>query len=354
LFSSFVESQELKIEKQRKMTRIFSAVKGIVLILAPSFVYTLTVSDAKAKVISIAKECRESGGVFVSNDNKRKELQKAVAELEAICGSPTIESKDSMLGDWTLISTTNVSPLPPLPLAFLPRNPVQEELRKVVYSNVEVIQKIRNDMTPVETGNEEINRVDNVIQFSTPEEGTLSKFPNPLALTRAKVTLCHNANIESMSPLLRTKISLKSVIITVAGKSQYLEPEGADVLGINVPPIQDILNAGVFDTTYADSVLRISRGPAVSGFLDEQLRVFLRASSNREDEIESMESVEELEELSSVSQEVEAEEEEVVDTEEELDSGVNGNKEGVKEQDISSNEDEDDADDVSKPETESE
>ena len=335
------------------MTRIFSAVKGIVLILAPSFVYTLTVSDAKAKVISIAKECRESGGVFVSNDNKRKELQKAVAELEAICGSPTIESKYSMLGDWTLISTTNVSPLPPLPLAFLPRNPVQEELRKVVYSNVEVIQKIRNDMTPVEPGNEEINRVDNVIQFTTPEEGTLSKFPNPLALTRAKVTLCHNANIESMSPLLRTKISLKSVIITVAGKSQYLEPEGADVLGINVPPIQDILNAGVFDTTYADSELRISRGPAVSGFLDEQLRVFLRANSNTEDEIESMESVEDLVEVSSVSQEVEAEEE-VVETEEKLDSGVNGNKEGEKEQDISSNEDEDDADDGSTPETESE
>lgn len=236
----------------------------------------LTISQAKENVKSIAIQCRESGGVFVSDATNRKKLQKAVAELEALCNLPTVEDKNRMLGEWTLLSTTNVNPLPPFPLTFLPRNPVQDELRKVVYSNVEVVQKIRNDML---SDDDQINRVDNVIQFTTPKDGKLSQLPNPLALTSAKVTLCHNANVESVSPLLRTKISLKSVIVTTVGDSQYLDPEGADVIGINLPPIQDILNAGVFDTTYVDNEIRISRGPAVSGFLDEQLRVFVKSPS---------------------------------------------------------------------------
>ena len=249
----------------------------LILIVSALSTNALSISDAKAKVLSLARSYMESNGVFVSDDSKRKELQKAVAELEAICGPPKSIDKETMLGEWTLLSTTNVSPLPPFPLKILPRNPVQDELRKVVYSNVEVIQKIRNDMKPQESS-DEINRVDNVIQFTTPTEGTLAAFPNPLSVSRAKITLCHNAKIETVNPLLRTKISLKSIILTVAGKSQYLDPSGADVLGINLPPIQDILNAGVFDTTYVDDEIRISRGPAVSGFLDEQLRVFIRSN----------------------------------------------------------------------------
>jgi hypothetical protein len=62
------------------------------------------------------------------------------------------------------------------------------------------------------------------------------------------------------------------VSVNVAGKSQKLEPSGADVLGINIP-FGEFLNAGSFETTVLDESIRVSRskvGPV------EQIRVFVK------------------------------------------------------------------------------
>jgi hypothetical protein len=61
--------------------------------------------------------------------------------------------------------------------------------------------------------------------------------------------------------------------VNVAGESQVLEPNGSDVLGVNVP-FGEYLNAGSFDTTFLDDTVRISRtktGPV------DQIRVFIKS-----------------------------------------------------------------------------
>jgi len=262
------------------------------------------VGSTKDELLSFAKEqnVMSRTGVFISDKESKKQFKKLTAELEAVCENPTESSQSLMLGDWKLLCTIATptegisARLPkmekkkapfglplPTPPEFLRStlDPLQDKVRK----SVEVIQRIRQVEDNDSDSNADIlNRVDNVIQFSPfSVDDIFDSFSlnlNPLEVSKSKVALIHSAKVQSVSPVLRTKLVLKSVVLTVAGTSQYLEPEGADVLGLNVP-LGDLFNFGSFDTTYVDEDIRVSRGKV--GMV-EQLRVFERVAAVTDDE----------------------------------------------------------------------
>lgn len=172
--------------------------------------------------------------------------------------------------------------------SLLPKLPtVQDAIRK----SITVTQRIRSIGGDDDQGENVIDRVDNVIEYTPPTSlrDLLPDAPidieiNPLKVSRNKVALVHTAEVESLTPVFRTRIKLQSVVVNIAGTSQYLEPDGADIFGVNVPSLtSDFSNSGTFDNTYVDEMLRISRGKAIPGsggndlgFGGETLRVFVR------------------------------------------------------------------------------
>ena len=272
-----------------------------------------TAHAAKDNLLSIVQRLNSDQGIFVYDTTAKNELTQAVAELIAVANVPTKEDFETTFqGDWSLrvttattATTTNAggfqfSKLP----SFLNQGPFKD-IRETLNRSVRVQQRIRST-----TNSTVVDRVDHVIEFQPPDKlmdvlGTnlpdalRSINVNPLEVSKAKVTLVHKATMESVTPKLRTKIALESVIckysfyclifpipspiacllpfdvVTVAGTSQLLDPKGADVLGINIP-LGEFLNSGTFETTYMDETLRISTGKL--GIV-EQLRVFTKTSN---------------------------------------------------------------------------
>lgn len=267
------------------------------------------------ELLYIAKSLTEESptGIFLTTPPAMEKFTNAASALEAITPTMTERQKELLIGDWVLLATsrslkaTNVKV--PKEMKRLPFNLKTPKLSDPIRNSVTVLQRIRSEGE--ETN--EIDRIDHVIQYTPltlmdliPENSPLSVIRgwnvNPLEVSGSKVTLLHNAEIESVEPVLRTKLNLKSVVVNVAGKSQYLDPSGADVLGLNIPSLGDFANGAAFDSTYVDENIRVSRGTI--GFLEE-VRVFVREGFNMEDLLEAgyeslMEKTEEEEEMTEV------------------------------------------------------
>ncbi len=283
------------------------------------------VLQSRNRLIALCRTLTDNSatGRFITRPADKNKFQQAVTDLEAISSSssgPTTRDRDMLLGDWTLIATAN------LPSSDIRRrinekkeqndsssgssdkkkgwfnipkgrsglssngsaaslNPIQKSIQK----SFQVTQRIRNDGTS-SSSDGTINRVDNVIEYTPidsledilPEESPLSNIfgklnVNPLQVKNSKVVLIHNAEVESVSPILRTKIAWVSSVLNVAGTSQFFEEDGADVFGLN-NLFGEFLSVGSFDTPYVDEDIRVSR--STNGPLLEQLRVFVRVGSN--------------------------------------------------------------------------
>jgi len=281
------------------------------------------VLQARNRLIALSKALTSNSptGKFITRPSSTKKFQQAIADLEAVASSTTSSSreKELLLGDWKLIATSNV------PSSDIRRritekqnsnssssssdkkkswfnmpqarsglssdnssslNPIQKSIQK----SFQVTQRIRNDGAE----DEEINRVDNVIELTPldtldsilPKESPLSNMfgqinVNPLQVKKGKVVLIHKAEVESVSPILRTKIAWTSSVLNVAGTSQYFDESGSDIFGVN-NLLGEFLSVGSFDTPFVDEDVRVSR--STSGPILEQLRVFVRVGSNILDE----------------------------------------------------------------------
>jgi len=226
-------------------------------------------------------------GVFLTLPSHRRTLEKYVSQLEVLAPSSfTDVDRLACIGDWELVCTSRGPTLsssddgdklrsPGFPFSFPEPPSIADSVRK----SVSIVQRI-----VTEKDSTTIDRVDNVIEYTPltlqqliPEESPLNFIRNlnvnPLEVSRTKLALVHNAEVESLAPAFRTKISLRSVTLTVAGTSQFLNPQGSEILGLNVPSLGEFLNSGSFDTTYVDENIRISRG--TTAFLNE-VRVFVR------------------------------------------------------------------------------
>mmetsp|Transcript_10048 Transcript_10048/g.28802 ORF Transcript_10048/g.28802 Transcript_10048/m.28802 type:complete len:330 (+) Transcript_10048:75-1064(+) len=240
---------------------------------------------AKVQLLETARSLHDEFGCLIIDSKAQDRLREAVEKLEAVAEPPSAPKE--LIGNWTLLCSTASASLQNGPLdkingidtsklPFFNEGPLKY-IRDTLNKSLKVQQVIRAEAIPGV-----IDRVDHVLQYVPPD--TLAEFLenipdtlknlniNPLQVSKSKVSLVHKAEVESTSPL-NTKLSLSSIIVNVAGKSQILDPNGADVIGINVP-FGEFLNAGSFETTYMDDKIRVSRSKV--GIVD-QLRVFVKS-----------------------------------------------------------------------------
>lgn len=194
------------------------------------FAGSLAIAPAKENLLSVANRIRSEEGIFVLDAETQSEFRNAVSELEAVSNPPSSAEYESFFeGDWTLVCTTasssskkGSSPFgkDKLKLPFIGEIEIPEiiqDVRKSVNNRLKVTQRIKSSsridhILEIEPANE----LTEIIPSGVPEAlSALSSLNlNPLEVTDAKVTLIHKAEVQSVTPVLRTKLGLESVVGT--------------------------------------------------------------------------------------------------------------------------------------------
>lgn len=240
-----------------------------------------SISAAKAELLGLASSLKNEYGLILIDSEAKDSFRKAVEKLESVAEVPADSSL--LVGDWTLVCSSSSSTatekikIDTSKIPFFKEGPVRD-IKDTLNDSIEVLQRIKFG----EKSNS-IDAIDHVIDYKPPNQlsSFLKNVPdaiknldiNPLKVSETKVVLKHMAEVEGVIPAIKTKLNLQSVVVNVAGESKNLEPNGADVLGINLP-FGDLLNAGSFETTFLDESMRISRSK--TGPVD-QIRVFIKS-----------------------------------------------------------------------------
>ena len=178
-----------------------------------------TVSEATQNLMEVADRLKAKEGVLLVDSTAQADLKKAVAELEAVAGPPTLYDFETRFqGDWTLVcsTATNANGIDLSKIPFVNQGPLKN-IRDAINRCLVVEQRIRSMKNTTV-----IDRVDHVLEYKPPDtlREILDNLPdalaslniNPLGVSQENVTLVHKAEVESVNPVLRTKLSLESVI----------------------------------------------------------------------------------------------------------------------------------------------
>ena len=185
------------------------------------------ISLAKAELLGTANRLKEKYGVLIIDGPAQEELKEAVEKLEMACNNPSTDV-DNLMGEWTLVCSTatpdfkGIGPLESVKggidtskLPFFNEGPLKD-IRTLLNKSLQVQQVIKSK------NSDGLDRIDHVLEYSPPDKLSdfLNSIPdplkslniNPLQVTKSKVVLAHKAEVETTVPVIKTKLSLESVI----------------------------------------------------------------------------------------------------------------------------------------------
>lgn len=189
---------------------------------SPSQDKSAITSVPKDRLLDVAYRLNGKFGVFVIDKNGQEELRQAVEELEAVAERPAFDddTKETMLGHWTLVCTTSSSSALPSTigngidtskLPFFNQGPLKEirdSLNKCLVVQQSILCK----------NSDEIDRVDHILEYKPPKtlQDILDKLPsldiNPLDVTKGKFVLVHEADVTNKGPAFSIQLKLASVV----------------------------------------------------------------------------------------------------------------------------------------------
>jgi hypothetical protein len=181
---------------------------------------------AREELMELTTDFKSKYGVLLIDSKAKASFRDAVEKLENLTESPTDTSL--LVGDWTLLCSyssafpkkTNIIDTSKIP--FFNEGPIKD-IKDTLNDSIEVVQRIKFG----ESSNS-IDSIDHIINYTPPNalSSFLKNIPdaikdldiNPLKVSDTKVILKHKAEVEAVIPLIKTKLSLQSVV----GKYRYL------------------------------------------------------------------------------------------------------------------------------------
>ena len=193
---------------------------------------SVSIDAAKEDLLDVAHRLKSDYGTFVIDKSAQDELKRAVENLELVAKDLPQDPAD-LIGDWTLICTTasasSLEGIDTSKLPFFNEGPIKD-VRKMLNKSLKVEQRVMSSSENMSSNDEDadgssfFNRIDHVIEYQPPSKLTefLENVPepikalniNPLQVSTGKFVLIHKAELESAIPVLKTKLSLSSVVGT--------------------------------------------------------------------------------------------------------------------------------------------